>query len=108
VSGTEVEFAEGDLLLGMMRGARRSDDLRRDPRIAIHSHNVEPPKDDSIWTGEAKLSGRAIPLAGAGDELDRFRIEIDEVVLTRWGTPADHLVIELWRAGSGMTRFERR
>jgi hypothetical protein len=108
VSGTEVEFADGDLQLGMMTGTRRADDLRRDPRIAIHSHNVEPPEDDSIWTGEAKLSGRAIQLAGTGDEVVRFRIEIEEVVLTGWGTPADHLVIELWRAGDGLTRFERR
>ncbi|MBO0731375.1 MAG: pyridoxamine 5'-phosphate oxidase family protein [Acidimicrobiaceae bacterium] len=109
ISGTELEFEDGELRLGMMAGTRRADDLRRDPRIAIHSHSVEPPEvDGEIWAGEAKLSGRAIALAGDGDEVDRFRIDIAEVVLTGWGTPADHLLIERWRAGDGLTRFERR
>ena len=108
ISGTELEFVDGDVRLGMMVGTRRADDLRRDPRVAIHSHNVEPPEDDSIWAGEAKLSGRAIPFAGEGEEVDRFRIDIDEVVLTGWGTPADHLLIERWRPADGMARFERR
>lgn len=109
ISGTELEFSDGELRLAMMAGTRRAGDLRRDPRVAIHSHSIEPPEaDGEIWAGEAKLSGRAIELAGTGDEVDRFRIDIAEVVLTRWGEPADHLVIERWRAGDGLTSFERR
>jgi len=37
-----------------------------------------------------------------------FRVELTEVVLTRVGDPPDHLVIELWRDGEGLRRFERR
>ncbi len=109
ISGTEVEFTDGQLRLGMMAGARRADDLRRDSRVAIHSHNVEPPDDDAVWSGEAKLSGRAEEVRGDGDEgADWFRIDIEEVVLTRWGTPADHLVIEHWRRDRGLVLHERR
>jgi hypothetical protein len=37
ISGTEVQFADdGEIYLGMMPGAKRANDLRRDPRVAIH------------------------------------------------------------------------
>jgi hypothetical protein len=35
-------------------------------------------------------------------------VELTEVVLTRVGDPPDHLVIELWRDGEGLHRFQRR
>ncbi|MDI9973605.1 pyridoxamine 5'-phosphate oxidase family protein [Rhodococcus sp. IEGM 1307] len=38
VSGTEVEFYEGALLLGSMVGARKVQDLQRDPRFSLHSN----------------------------------------------------------------------
>ena len=110
ISGTEVAFEEGELRLGMMSGARRAADLRRDARLAIHSHNIDPPEDDPAgWPGEAKISGRAAeagPLVADGPHV--FRVDIAEVVLTRLGTPADHLVIEWWRPGKGPVRIERR
>ncbi len=37
-----------------------------------------------------------------------FRADIREVVLTRVGDPPDHLVIERWKEGEGLRRFERR
>ncbi|MGH4016523.1 MAG: hypothetical protein ACRDSL_21845 [Pseudonocardiaceae bacterium] len=46
-----------------MPGARKGDDLRRDPRFALHSTSVDPPKaDESRWSGDAKLSGRAVKI----------------------------------------------
>jgi hypothetical protein len=52
---------------------------------------------------------------GAGEEGDGaeggahlFRVDITELVHTRVGDPADHLVIDLWREGSGQHRMERR
>ena len=111
ISGTEVRFADGELLLGMMPGSRKAIDLGRDPRLALHSPTVDPPVDDhSSWVGDAKIAGRAVP---AGDpDADRdaphFRIDITEVVLTRVGRPADHLVIESWHPGRGLERTERR
>jgi hypothetical protein len=36
-----------------------------------------------------------------------FRVEIDEVVTTRVGVPADHLVIQLWRGGKELKHMTR-
>lgn len=112
ISGTEVELADGEMRLGMMLGSRRAADLRADPRLAIHSHSVDPPDDDPAgWAGEAKLSGMAIDegSVGEGDEAaDSFRVDVREVVFTRVGTPPDHLVISWWTPEQGLRRIERR
>jgi hypothetical protein len=89
-----------------MPGALKGRDLRRDPRLALHSPSVDPPPDDpSAWPGEAKIAGRAVLVAppdpsdsGAGGHV---RVYVAEVVLTYVGTPADHLVIESWHEGRG-------
>jgi len=112
ISGSELEFADGEVTLGMMGGSMKLLDVRRDPRIAVHSPTLEPPKDDpSAWPGDAKLAGTVIeaatppdnPHPGAGS----FKIDITEVVLTYVGTPADHLVIETWHPGRGWQRRTR-
>lgn len=111
ISGTEVVFEDGELILGMMPGSMKARDLRRDPRLALHSPTEDASEGDpSSWAGEAKIAGRAIDVtepkrAGAGH---RFRVEITEVVLTRVGEPADHLVIESWHPERGFQRRERR
>ena len=112
ISGTECEFRDGDLWLGSMWMARKAVDLRRDPRFALHSGSEDPPEGDpSTWSGDAKLSGRAVEVTDApaleGERTHLFRADIDEVVWTRVGTPADHLVIDLWRAGAGLRQFRR-
>ena len=120
ISGIEASFADGQLWLGMMPGSRKALDLRRDPRLALHSPSVDPPEDDpGGWAGDAKLSGRAVEVddpavlerMGAGDqagEAHLFRVDITELVHTRVGEPADHLVIELWREGQGLRTMQRR
>jgi hypothetical protein len=109
ISGTEVQLEDGELRLGMMAGTRRAADLRRDPRIALHCHSSDPPEGDPEgWTGEAKISGRAVEESPGDDGSDRFRVDLTEVVLTRLGSPPDHLVIELWRPDRGLVRIERR
>ncbi len=110
VSGTELSFDDGQLLIGMMSGTRRAADLRRDPRVAIHSHTVDPPEEDhSAWVGDAKLSGTAIelPPGSRSPDADWFAIDLDEVAFTRVGQPADHLVIESWKSGSAL-KTQRR
>jgi hypothetical protein len=108
ISGTEVQFEDGELLVAMMAGTRRAADLRRDARVAIHSQGVDPPdRDQQAWPGEAKVAGRAVELAAGADGADRFRIDITEVVLTRLGTPADHLLIESWRPDRGLVTLRR-
>lgn len=123
ISGIEASFAAGQLWFGSMSGARKGNDLRRDPRFALHSASVDPPKgDESRWAGDAKLSGRAVLITDP-DELtaatqalgvpadegsDLFRADIGDVVVTRVGDPPDHLVIELWRPGRPLHRVERQ
>jgi hypothetical protein len=104
----------------MMPGSRKALDLRRDPRLALHSASLDPPEDPTTWPGDAKLAGRAVEVddpalkerfAGGGgqpDEPHLFRVDITEVVHTRVGDPADHLVIELWQPGRDVRRMQRR
>ena len=119
ISGIEASFTDGELWLGMMPGSRKALDLRRDPRLALHSASVDPPDDPVAWTGDAKLSGRAVEVEdpellrrlGAGDEAEGahlFRVDVTELVHIRVGDPADHLVIDLWQEGKGLSRRQRR
>lgn len=105
ISGTEVEFADdGGLYIAMMPGTRRAADLRRDPRVAIHSPTDDPPPDEPAgWLGEAKISGRAVEVVP-----DRFRIDIEDVTLTKVAGDASGLEVTTWRAGAGVTVMERR
>src|SRR5215213_6153850 len=61
VSGIEATFTDGELWLGMIPWSRKAMDLRRDPRLALHSASVDPTEDDpSAWPGDAKVAGRAV------------------------------------------------
>ena len=104
ISGVEAQFEDGDLWLGMMSGSLKALDLRRDPRLALHSSTEEPPEGSpSAWPGDAKIAGRAVEVT-SGDDAEgghRFRVEITEVVLTKVGEPADHLLIESWHPDHG-------
>lgn len=113
VSGTEVEIFRGLLVLGSMPGARKSLDLQRDPRYALHSN----PGHHSMVGGDAKISGRARELRDAekqaildsypenpGDA-DIYELGVDEVVLTT--VSEDRLHVDLWRPGTDVTRISR-
>jgi Pyridoxamine 5'-phosphate oxidase len=116
ISGTEVEFADGEMWLGSMWKAVKALDLQRDPRFALHSGSADPPE----WKADAKVAGRveevtdperkAIVLGDAAppDRAHVFRADITELVVTGLGDPPDHLVIESWHEGRGVTRRERR
>jgi hypothetical protein len=111
ISGTEVEVVAGQVEVGVMAGAVKARDLRRDPRCALHSPTVDPPQDDpSGWPGEAKLAGRAVEVTGPAAPADgssRFRLEVTEVVLTRVGSPPDHLLVTSWHPGRGVEVVRR-
>ena len=123
VSGQEASFRNGELWLGMMPDSRKAMDLRRDPRLALHSATVDP----EMSGGDAKLAGLAVEVTDqetfgwfVGQEREEkgeeppqpfhlFRVDVTEVVLiTLGGDPPDHLVIETWRERRGVTRVERR
>ena len=116
ISGTELQFKDGEVWLGSMWQSLKARDLQRDPRFALHSGSEDPPG----WKGDAKLAGRAVEVtdpdkvvaingeaAGAGPT-HLFRADITELVVVRLGEPADHIVIEAWHEGRGLSRHERR
>jgi hypothetical protein len=114
VSGIEAIFRNGDLWLGMMAASRKAMDLRRDPRLALHSATA----DHEMTLGDAKFTGTAEevdathwnvvrPEETPPDGAHLFRVDVREVTLTRIGDPADHLVIEIWTPAHGLRRFER-
>jgi hypothetical protein len=103
ISGTEVEFSDGEAWIGSMGRAVKALDLRRDPRFAIHSGSPDPPD----WPGDAKIAGRAVEVTEPGADSHRFRLDITELVVVRLGEPADHLVIEAWHEGRGVSSRRR-
>lgn len=118
ISGVDCRFFAADLWIAGMSGARKFVDLRRDPRVSLHSGVDEPP----TWTGEAKVTGTAqesrdddqvarFTLAAGGTPpgpFQLFRIDVTEIVVVRVSEPGDHLVIESWRSGAGSSRLVRR
>jgi hypothetical protein len=108
ISGIEVAYDDGELVLGMMPGSLKAADLLRDPRLAVHSPTRDPEGPDGTrWPGEAKVAGRAVALGPPDPDGHRFRVDIDEVVLTALGDPADHLVVTAWHPGRGVERHRR-
>ena len=108
ISGTEVELSDGELWIGSMSGAMKALDLRRDPHLALHSPTVDPPEPNpSDWPGEAKIAGRAVEVDNddPDDRSYRFRIDIDEAVLTR--VSGDSLHIRSWHPGRGVEEKQR-
>ena len=102
ISGIECFFDEGELCIGSMPRAVKGRDLLRDPRFALHSGSGDPPD----WPGDAKLSGRAVEIED-DEERHLFRLDIDEVVITRLNEARNRLVIELWKPGEGLRVTER-
>jgi hypothetical protein len=114
ISGIELIFAQGDLWLGSMWQGVKALDLRRDPRFALHSAS-----DGDDFQGDAKVAGRVEEVSS--DEVKRevldgepsgpmhlFRADISELVVIRLGgDPPDHLLIESWHPGRGVTTLRR-
>jgi hypothetical protein len=115
ISATELSFAGGQVSLGMMPGSVKLADVRRDPRVAVHSPTLEPPADVGGWLGDAKLAGvlvEAEPPDEQHPEAAFFHLEITEAVLTyvtnsRPDGPVDQLVVESWHPGTGHRRRNR-
>ncbi|OJF10448.1 pyridoxamine 5'-phosphate oxidase family protein [Couchioplanes caeruleus] len=113
ISGTELGFDAGEITFGSMSGSMKLLDVRRDPRIAIHSPTLEPPPDHpERWPGDAKLAGTAVEMPVPADspfpDSGYFRVDVREVSLTYVGDPADHLVIESWDTEHGYRRRTRK
>ena len=114
ISGIEIQFEGGQMVLGMMPDSRKLSDLRRDARLAIHSPTDDPPAErPAAWRGEAKISGQATfvdsPSSSGGGtgSAPSVHIDIAEVVFTQLNEQGDRLVVESWHPGVGRRRIER-
>jgi len=102
ISGIETKFDDGELTFGSMPDARKGADLKRDPRLALHSGTVDPVDgEEAKWPGEAKISGRAV------DTGEGFRVDVAEVVHTHLNAAATLLVVEWWTPSAGLRKVER-
>ena len=118
ISGTEITIHAGELWVGGLPGSRKFDDLRRDPRLAVHTGSADPPE----WRGDARVTGRAVfvddeatraaflAAAGGGPPgpFDLVRIAITEVSTVREAPSGDRLLIGVWRPGQPVRTIERR
>lgn len=105
LSGTEVHIGDRAVSLGMMPGSRKLADVRRDPRVEIHS----APLEHDLAEGDAKLTGRLVEVEP--DEPDHpdaaaFELAIELVSLVR--VEHNELVITTWTSGHGASETRRR
>lgn len=115
ISGTETNFADGELWIGSMWQALKARDLRRDPRFAIHSGSDDPPE----WSGDAKLAGvveeitdeptvrRINGEAAANGPTHLFRLDVREVAHIGLRADGRAIVITSWTPERGVRVIER-
>lgn len=116
LTGLEVHFGEGELWLAMMPDSRKADDLRRDPRFALHSA-----PDVELVDGDAKVGGRAVlvtdghtiarfvarlPMELPASGMALFRAELTDGSLAR--VEDDFMVIDSWRSGQAPRQVRRQ
>jgi len=105
LSGTEVAIGTDRVTLGMMPGSLKLTDVRRDPRVEIHS----APLEDDLASGDAKLTGRLMELDGTDREpagAGWFELALQRVSLVR--VEGDELVLVSWEPGRGQRTTRRR
>jgi Pyridoxamine 5'-phosphate oxidase len=126
LSGIDPLLFGGELYLGSMADARKGGDLRRDPRLALHSIPWESRRTadgEPSPAADVKLAGRAVLVTDpaevsrvmghheeatgheAPDASDLFRIDVQELVLI--SVEDDELVVDHWSADSGRTITRR-
>lgn len=108
ISGTEIAWEDGDLLIGSMLHAWKARDLQADPRYALHSGSDDPP----AWTGDAKVGGVAEELAnGMGPPGEgpyhRFRLHVTEASRVELAPSGEAIVVTWWTPEGGVQRRER-
>ena len=127
LSGADPYFSDGHLRIWSMPGARKGQDLRRDPRVAVHSipWDSRRLRDGAAEVGaaDAKVSGTAVLVTDADersafrawfesergfqppDDWDLFDVDIDE--LTVVSVDDGQLVIDRWSTHDGRQRMRR-
>lgn len=110
VSGINVFIHQGEMWFGSMRGSRKTGDLLRDSRCALHS----APLSENLEGGDAKISGVALQISA--DQALQWRpdsppndiyfvLRLKEV--SRVTVSGEKLVIEVWDTTRGLRIVER-
>lgn len=105
LSGTEVTIEADAITLGMMAGSHKLADVRRDPRVELHS----APLEDDLAAGDAKLTGHLVELDGGvpgQPDAGRFELLLTGVSLVQ--VQGDELVFRTWAPGRGQRERRRR
>jgi Pyridoxamine 5'-phosphate oxidase len=94
ISGTEVQFGQGEVSLAMAAGSVKLRDVQRDPRVALHAPTTDEagsrPEDQH---GDAKLAGTLVRAQVTPDGTI-FRLDITEAALIQLA--GGQLVIDSW------------
>ena len=124
IDPVEPFFAQGHLLLGMLRDSRKALDLLRDPRCVLHSAVSQPDGSE----GEFKLLGRAVavqsddlsqgysqafaekwhapPPAGFPGHL--FSLDIASAALLTWDLEHGEMLVKRWSPQHGLSETRRK
>jgi hypothetical protein len=119
LSPVEPLLWDGDLWLSMGLGSRKAADLRRDPRILVHSIVTSRNGQD----GEYKLRGAAVEEPGPAGQAryaeevaarlgwrpepgkyHLFRIDIADITYIRWDDATNDQYVTRWPAGEEYVR----
>jgi hypothetical protein len=98
ISPCEIDFAAGELFLGMMWRSWKARDLLRDPRCVLHSCT----SDKSGKEGDFKLYGTAVDVQD-----DVLRAEYEEAVQARiqWTPPSPYNLFAIDVQSAGFVVF---
>lgn len=127
VSGIDPFVVDGQLCFGSMDGARKAQDLARDPRMALHAIPWESRRTKEGATdpgdADAKVTGRAVAVTDPEEQAkvlrwfreergfdvppggDLFTVDIDSLVVV--SVDGEELVIDRWTAAGGRKTVRR-
>jgi len=90
ISPVEVRLVRGELALCFVRGSTKQLDVRRDPRVLLHSpmlHSDDPNEElklrGVVEIGDAELRAAA-SLWSPPPELDVYALRLESVALVEW------------------------
>lgn len=110
ISGIEVVFRTGNLMLGSRPGSVKSLDLLRDPRMALHGPTgYTATAEEQRWEGDVKITGTASrDHSMSNHQVDWFAIDIASIVFASLDEFRQKLVQRLWTTETGLVTVSSR
>jgi hypothetical protein len=103
LSGTEVTINDQHVGLGMMPDSHKLRDVRRDPRVELHS----APLEDDLSDGDAKLAGLLVEVGRTeGQPGAAFTLDVTKASLVK--VAGDQLEFTTWSPTTGLRITSRR